>query len=617
MPEIPPPALIKALQDYNLLPAIIFVPSRRKCDEYASEVAYGKSFASNKQKKEARVKIYEEFVFENPEVKRHKHKRILLQSGVASHHAGHIPAWKFLIEKMMSEGLVNALFATSTVAAGVDFPARTVVISNADTRGNDGFRPLEASELQQMTGRAGRRGKDKVGFVVLAPSNFQNPPRIAKLLNAPPDPLDSKFRATYLSLLNLLDAFGNFEQVREIAERSFAFRDIAKQIAIIEKRKWQTLNNLNNKLKTTELGITLDDLIAFERLVSARNRLDEKLSVSRADLRLRWLKENVKTGQIVSKSRSGTKYLFILSIFGNTVAVMRENGRGTNIDLSHIKRVFSKQYKIDELSIEKAFHDIYERANPVIKEPKLSNQRENTEAPATLITNLIDQLLPQNLFEEQIKLAHQLFWETLEDTEFVNRSSLDIENLKSTIWQPFEKRARVLNHFGYLDFKTQKVSDEGKWLADLRIDRPLHVGEALKQGIFDKLQPKEMAGLMAALVGDSERNYGELYISDRLIEILGKIEKIVIKVSNTEWDYGVEPAYEINHSASGLAENWVNGAEWSHLVREADAEEGDIFRLLSRTGEALLQIAHLKDSNPEAVKIARETSEIILREPIR
>ncbi len=83
---------------------------------------------------------------------------MLVNAGVASHHAGHIPSWKLVIEKMMSAGLLNAIFATSTVAAGVDFPARTVVISNADTRGNDGWRSLTANELQQMTGRAGRRG---------------------------------------------------------------------------------------------------------------------------------------------------------------------------------------------------------------------------------------------------------------------------------------------------------------------------------------------------------------------------------------------------------------------------------------------------------------------------
>jgi superfamily II RNA helicase len=71
---------------------------------------------------------------ENPEIYKHKHAKILVNAGVASHHAGHMPAWKLLIEKMMSAGLLNAIFATSTVAAGVDFPARTVVISNADTR---------------------------------------------------------------------------------------------------------------------------------------------------------------------------------------------------------------------------------------------------------------------------------------------------------------------------------------------------------------------------------------------------------------------------------------------------------------------------------------------------
>jgi len=187
LPEIPPPKLITTLRSYNLLPAIVFMPTRRRCDEAATEVALDKSQKVDAEKQQKRFEIYQEFLLQFPEIKSHKHRKILLQGGIAAHHAGHIPAWKLLIEKMMSSGLLNAIFATSTVAAGVDFPARTVVISNADTRGNDGWRPLQASELQQMTGRAGRRGKDNVGFVVLAPSNFQNPPKIAQLLKSPPD----------------------------------------------------------------------------------------------------------------------------------------------------------------------------------------------------------------------------------------------------------------------------------------------------------------------------------------------------------------------------------------------------------------------------------------------
>src|SRR5437667_4426995 len=135
-----------------------------------------------------------------------------------------MPAWKLVIEKLMSAGLLDAIFATTTVAAGVDFPARTVVVTCADRRSASGWQSLTASELQQMTGRAGRRGKDRVGFIVAAPGPHQNPQRIAELLGVPPDDLESQFRATYTALLNLLDAFGNFAQVRAIGVQSFGLR---------------------------------------------------------------------------------------------------------------------------------------------------------------------------------------------------------------------------------------------------------------------------------------------------------------------------------------------------------------------------------------------------------
>src|SRR5438046_9685505 len=100
-----------------------------------------------------------------------------------------MPAWKLVIEKMMTAGLLDAIFATATVAAGVDFPARTVVLTCADRRSASGWQTLSASELQQMTGRAGRRGQDRVGFIVAAPGLHQNPTRIVELLHARPDPL--------------------------------------------------------------------------------------------------------------------------------------------------------------------------------------------------------------------------------------------------------------------------------------------------------------------------------------------------------------------------------------------------------------------------------------------
>jgi superfamily II RNA helicase len=122
---------------------------------------------------------------------------------------------------------------------------------------------------------------------------------------------------------------------------------------------------------------------------------------------------------------------------------------------------------------------------------------------------------------------------------------------------------------------------------------------------------------MAALAADSDRNYGELYLSARLLEVIGRLEDIIFDVSNAEWKAGIEPAEEINLSAAAAAERWAGGMTWEQLARKTGAEEGDLFRLLARTGEALLQIAHLRDSNEKAASVARDAGAAILRDPVR
>src|SRR4051812_31364141 len=151
MPELPPSTLVAALGEYNLLPAIVFLPTRRRCDEAASEAAMRRR-STKDDRHDARRDFMRSFVESHPEVRNHRHWDSIVRGGVASHHAGHLPSWKLAIEKMMSGGLLDAIFATATVAAGVDFPARTVVVTVADRRSNRGWESLTASELQQMTG---------------------------------------------------------------------------------------------------------------------------------------------------------------------------------------------------------------------------------------------------------------------------------------------------------------------------------------------------------------------------------------------------------------------------------------------------------------------------------
>src|SRR5437870_3544436 len=306
MPEMPPATLLTTLDEYTLLPAIVFLPTRRRCDQAASEAALARR-DPNEGRREARRDFMRSFVEQHVEVRGHRHWDAIIRGGVASHHAGHTPAWKLVIEKLMSVGLLDAIFATGTVAAGVDFPARTVVLTGADARTGSGWRQLSASELQQMTGRAGRRGRDNVGFVVGAPGLHQDPQRIAEMLKAAPDPLISQFRATYTTLLNLLDAYGNFAQVREIAERSFAHREAALQVARLEKIKSQSEQRILLKLKEAGCDLPLSVAAGFERLISTRTHLQQAKPQTRAEVFHRWLDEVVQPGRIVGIGRSGRR----------------------------------------------------------------------------------------------------------------------------------------------------------------------------------------------------------------------------------------------------------------------------------------------------------------------
>lgn len=619
LPEIPPPQLISSLRGYNLLPAIIFLPTRKRCDEAAQEVALvAKNFkAQDAERAEKRRNFVREYVETHPEIAYHKHRNTVIRGGVASHHAGHIPAWKLLIEKLMAAGLLDAIFATSTVAAGVDFPARTVVISNADTRGNDGWRPLFASELQQMTGRAGRRGRDNVGFAILAPGVYQNPLRIANLLRAQPDPLQSQFRATYTSLLNLLDAYGSFSQVREIAERSFAFRETARKISKLERERSRTENFISQNLKESGFQVSVDDVRGLERLTSARMRLHENLPDTRAELRHRWLADNVQQGRIVTQGRGGRRLFLVLQKHGDKVVAMRDDGHGATVQLARVNRVYAKKYPLHENSLEEAFHDIHENRNPALDEPKFARvEEENTEA-TDLIEEMIKSLPPTGLSRTERHSCLGVLWNFLEDADRLEKLSRDVDVLRGEIWQPFENRARVLDFFGYLDYSGQRVTEEGSWLADVRVDRPLLVGEALRRGFFTDYALPQTVALMAALASDSDRNYGELPLEDDVLHILGEFEKVAFEIAGQEWRFGVEPAPEMNFSAAATAAFWAGGADWDELVEETGASEGDLIRLLSRTGEALMQVAGLKKTNPAVADVAARAVEIVLRSPVR
>ena len=212
-----------------------------------------------------------------------------------------------------------------------------------------------------MTGRAGRRGRDNVGFVVAAPGIHQDPQRIAQLLKVPPDPLVSQFRATYTTLLNLLDAYGSFASVREIAERSFAYRDVSRQIAQLEKSRSESEQKIHDALRDSGCDISTSTVLGLERLLGARARLQEAKPQTRAEVFYRWLNEVVKPGRVVGIGRSGRRLIMVSEKRDGNVHGFREDGSSASFPQERIGRVYSPVYRLKEADIERAFDDIRAR----------------------------------------------------------------------------------------------------------------------------------------------------------------------------------------------------------------------------------------------------------------
>jgi superfamily II RNA helicase len=194
--------IMRVLKKYNLLPAIFFLKSRADCDQALDLCLDNLTF--DRRIKFKRTQRIQELIAQQPHMFKHRQLWHLEDLAVGSHHSGQLPAWKLILETLMTEGFLDAVFATSTVAAGVNFPARTIVFFNSDRFNGREFIPLGPTEFHQMTGRAGRRGMDHIGFALTVPGKFMDIKRMAKLMTSPPADVESQIKINFSMVLNLL-----------------------------------------------------------------------------------------------------------------------------------------------------------------------------------------------------------------------------------------------------------------------------------------------------------------------------------------------------------------------------------------------------------------------------
>ncbi|MGN6744184.1 MAG: DEAD/DEAH box helicase [Amnibacterium sp.] len=217
--------LVELLDEHRLLPAIFFIFSRAGCDAAVRQAMRdGVRLTTSEEREQIRGIVEDRcrtLLDEDLAVLGYWEWLEGLERGVAAHHAGLLPAFKEVVEDLFQRKLVKVVFATETLALGINMPARTVVLEQMEKFNGESRVPITPGEYTQLTGRAGRRGIDVEGHSVILWQEGMDPQGLASLASRRSYPLNSSFRPTYNMAVNLIERFGR-ERTRSILESSFA-----------------------------------------------------------------------------------------------------------------------------------------------------------------------------------------------------------------------------------------------------------------------------------------------------------------------------------------------------------------------------------------------------------
>ncbi|UCG13531.1 MAG: DEAD/DEAH box helicase [Deltaproteobacteria bacterium] len=628
--------IITALRHLNLLPAIFFLKSRADCN-LALQASLPR--LNSKESDDERRRFHKRLrhlLQKQPYLQNHRQLPPLRHGRVAAHHGGQLPHWKALVETLMKEGMLEAIFSTSTVAAGVNFPARSVVLSQSDRFNGREFVALSATDLLQMTGRAGRRGMDQVGFVIVLPGPYQDPRLIFHLLHASPEPIDSQIQITFSMVLNLLLSHRP-EEIKELLSRSFAtYQDLDEHRELLEESQ-NVEKELAMELETGACG-DLDELL-FN--LSRKRELERQLEEARRDLRWkrnRLLKlsylnpgrlfRNKKGELLVTLTRATRKQVpgVVAVRVRPRPRLRRGHLRERWLQLDKVDSLLKGCFDLDTLdtperwnqTLDNASHDTFDPL--LVKEPLPSPESEEWKALKVRVEDLIDAIaaLPcghcTNLSQCEPKKTSTL-------RKKINRAltiRYRLGMVSDRLWNEFDRHFRFLQEQGYLD-AAGHLSEDGIWASQLRLDQPLLIAESIRLDVFPHRDPVMLAALIAPFVSDRD-SYGES--SERpdlskpalrqafakMVQALRPLQLRLHQQNFTVHPISIWPAITVH--------GWVLGAEWEEVLKVSGLDEGDLAMLIYRTADSLRQMEGLTKTHPRLASSATEAIQRLLREPV-
>ncbi|GCL43140.1 DEAD/DEAH box helicase [Dolichospermum planctonicum] len=643
-----PPSIIytlSQLQERDMLPAIYFIFSRRGCDKAVEEV--GDLWLVNNDESQILRKQIDEFLRKNPDAARTGQVAPLYR-GIAAHHAGILPAWKGLVEELFQQGLIKVVFATETLAAGINMPARTTVISTLSKRTDNGHRLLNASEFLQMAGRAGRRGMDLQGYVVTLQTPFEGAKEASYLATAKADPLVSQFTPSYGMVLNLLQTH-TIEKARELIERSFGqymsnlhlqpdFEELAqfkaelgqiqRQLAAIDENELMVYEKLRQRLKVErQIFKTLQEQAQEDRKAQLAMMLDFAISGTMLSLQDRSSMSPLPiTVVLIDKAVSAGEISYFVCL--------GQNNRWYVATSADILDMYAEMPRVEvpddiippsELSLKRG-HSIRGDESTIALAQSIPNPEEFNHLP----TEVREQLIRLTAIQEQLE-NHPIYKSGNIAKIFKNRArcvelEAEIEHLEEQVslqsqryWEEFLCLIEILQSFECLD--NLIPTKLGEIAAAIRGENELWLGLVLASGELDNIGPHNLAAVVAALVTESPRPDTKVDFSlsteaDTAWLALQPIRRSVLKV---QYRHGVALPVGLETrfiSLISLVEQWALGVEWKVLCEKTTLDEGDVVRILRRTLDLLSQIPHVPNLPDVLRRNAQRAMQLIDRFPV-
>ncbi|NBE51411.1 DEAD/DEAH box helicase [Streptomyces boluensis] len=643
------PEVIDRLDSEGLLPAITFIFSRAACEAAVQQCLHAGLRLNDEDGRRRVREIVEERTASIPDEDLHVLGYFewleALERGIAAHHAGMLPTFKEVVEELFVRGLVKAVFATETLALGINMPARSVVLEKLVKWNGEQHADITPGEYTQLTGRAGRRGIDIEGHAVVLWQRGMNPEHLAGLAGTRTYPLRSSFKPSYNMAVNLVHQFGRHRS-RELLETSFAQFQADRSVVGISRQVQRNEEGLEGY--QASMTCHLGDFEEYARL--RRDLKDRETELAKQGAAQRRVSaaaalEKLKPGDVIHVPTG--KFAGLALVLDPGLSGGRSNGhRGfENYDgprplvltaERQVKRLASMDFPVpvealDRMRIPKSFNarspqsrrDLASALRTKAGHIRPEKHRRGRAAAADdrEIARLRAELRAHPCHgcderEDHARWAER-YHRLKRDTRQLERR---IEGRTNTIARTFDRIVALLTELDYL--RGDEVTDDGRRLGRLYGELDLLASECLRAGVWEELSPAELAACVSALVFEARTSDDALapkLPSGKAKEALGEMVRIWGRLDALEEDFRINQAEGVGQREPDLgfawaAYMWASDKGLDEVLREAEMPAGDFVRWCKQVIDVLGQISAAAPREGSTVgKNARKAVDSLLR----